>query len=345
MDRIKGAGHVNNRFVSEDAATNRPPTEITDAWMNGVQEELVAIATMNGAVLDPAVNTQARDAIVAYLQQWFATVLTGHMADADPHPVYLTVAEADAALLASFTSFLATVNLWSKGQAGAIVPLADAATVAVDLALANNFKVTLGGNRTLGNPPCRTNPCPPWPHFLPPTLGSGPYDPRAAWPIGAAQLRPNTALAAAGGADHYPDAPAAVINRQIGIQGEVGPTFHVEQGFDAGSAVGIEVSAAVADFYLHTVTTRSLYPCAFNLLKSRSCALASSHRMITPYCSRYLNPFLPSGCFEFAIVGLPIWRSCRADWRLAGLQLIYRPAAWALDGQADVFRFRQLSVA
>lgn len=57
-----------------------------------------------------------------------------------------------AALVAAFTSFLATVNLWSKGQAGAIVTLADAATVAVDLSLANNFKVTLAGNRTLGNP-------------------------------------------------------------------------------------------------------------------------------------------------------------------------------------------------
>lgn len=68
MDRINGAGHIGNRFVAEDLATNRPPTEITPEWMNSVQEELVAIATMNGAPLNPAVLTQARDAIVAYLQ-------------------------------------------------------------------------------------------------------------------------------------------------------------------------------------------------------------------------------------------------------------------------------------
>ena len=37
----------------------------------------------------------------------------------------------------------------------AVVPLTDAATIAVNAALGNDFRVTLGGNRTLGNP---TNP-------------------------------------------------------------------------------------------------------------------------------------------------------------------------------------------
>ncbi len=68
MDRINGAGHVDHMFVAEDPATLRPPTEITPEWMNTVQEELVAIATMNGAALNPAVNTQSRDAITAYFQ-------------------------------------------------------------------------------------------------------------------------------------------------------------------------------------------------------------------------------------------------------------------------------------
>ena len=36
--------------------------------------------------------------------------------------------------------------------AAAIIGLTDAATIAVDMSLANNFSVTLGGNRTLGNP-------------------------------------------------------------------------------------------------------------------------------------------------------------------------------------------------
>ncbi|BCB28443.1 hypothetical protein SKTS_33290 [Sulfurimicrobium lacus] len=68
MDRINGAGHVDHLFVAEDPATNRPPTEITAEWMNNLQEEVVAIATMDGGALNPAVKTQARDAIVAFFQ-------------------------------------------------------------------------------------------------------------------------------------------------------------------------------------------------------------------------------------------------------------------------------------
>lgn len=47
---------------------------------------------------------------------------------------------------------LAAVNVWSKGQRGAIVTLTDGATIAVDMSLGNNFRVVLGGNRTLGHP-------------------------------------------------------------------------------------------------------------------------------------------------------------------------------------------------
>lgn len=44
------------------------------------------------------------------------------------------------------------VNLFTKAQRGAVVALTDAATIAVDLSLANNYSVTLAGNRTLGAP-------------------------------------------------------------------------------------------------------------------------------------------------------------------------------------------------
>lgn len=45
-----------------------------------------------------------------------------------------------------------TANTWTKAQRGAFVTLTDAATVAIDLSLANNYNLTLGGNRTLGVP-------------------------------------------------------------------------------------------------------------------------------------------------------------------------------------------------
>lgn len=47
------------------------------------------------------------------------------------------------------TGYLAPPETWS---ALAPVALADAATIALDLATGINFTVTLGGNRTLGNP-------------------------------------------------------------------------------------------------------------------------------------------------------------------------------------------------
>lgn len=58
MDRINGAGHVNRRFVTEDAATSRPPTEVTDTWLNGIQEEIAAVIEGAGVVLSSASNTQ-----------------------------------------------------------------------------------------------------------------------------------------------------------------------------------------------------------------------------------------------------------------------------------------------
>jgi hypothetical protein len=41
---------------------------------------------------------------------------------------------------------------YTAGQRGEITTLTDAATIAVDFADSNNFSVTLGGGRTLGNP-------------------------------------------------------------------------------------------------------------------------------------------------------------------------------------------------
>ena len=47
---------------------------------------------------------------------------------------------------------LESVQTFTAGQIAEVTTLTDAATVAVDLSLSNNFTLTLGGNRTLGNP-------------------------------------------------------------------------------------------------------------------------------------------------------------------------------------------------
>ena len=44
------------------------------------------------------------------------------------------------------------VNSFTAAQRGAITALTDGATITPDFALANNFSVALGGNRTLANP-------------------------------------------------------------------------------------------------------------------------------------------------------------------------------------------------
>jgi hypothetical protein len=44
------------------------------------------------------------------------------------------------------------VQVFTAAQRGAITALTDGATITPDFAVANNFSVTLGGNRTLANP-------------------------------------------------------------------------------------------------------------------------------------------------------------------------------------------------
>ena len=47
---------------------------------------------------------------------------------------------------------LAVTQTFTKAQRGSISALTDGATITADFAAANNFSVTLGGNRTLANP-------------------------------------------------------------------------------------------------------------------------------------------------------------------------------------------------
>lgn len=64
MDRTNGAGNVGRMFVAEDIATNRPPTEVTAAWLNAIQEEIAGTIEGSGAALNPASNAQLLAAIV-----------------------------------------------------------------------------------------------------------------------------------------------------------------------------------------------------------------------------------------------------------------------------------------
>ena len=57
---------------------------------------------------------------------------------------------------ANAAATLTAVQTFTAGQRGEVTALTDAASIATDLALSNNFAITLGGNRTLANPSSTT---------------------------------------------------------------------------------------------------------------------------------------------------------------------------------------------
>ena len=57
-----------------------------------------------------------------------------------------------AAIKANAAATLTAVQTFTAGQRGEVTALTDASSIATNLALSNNFSVTLAGNRTLANP-------------------------------------------------------------------------------------------------------------------------------------------------------------------------------------------------
>jgi hypothetical protein len=63
-----------------------------------------------------------------------------------------TAADGDGGLYADVEHIHGMPSAWPSAEAPAVVALTDAATIAVNAALGNVFRVTLAGNRTLGAP-------------------------------------------------------------------------------------------------------------------------------------------------------------------------------------------------
>lgn len=108
--------------------------------LNGVVLEVpadVAASTGNSVVL--SVAAAAGDELNIYA---FATFTVANT---------YTQAQADAKF-----AQVAANNTFTAAQRGAISALTDGATITPDFAVANNFSVTLGGNRTLANPTNQT---------------------------------------------------------------------------------------------------------------------------------------------------------------------------------------------
>ena len=83
-------------------------------------------------------------------------IFEGATADANETTLTVTDPTADRTITlpdaTTTVAGLAVAQAFTKGQAGTPVALTDASSVAVDLSLANNFTLTLAGNRTLAAP-------------------------------------------------------------------------------------------------------------------------------------------------------------------------------------------------
>lgn len=113
MDRTSAAGHVNRMFVSEDLATNRPPTAMSPVDFNAWQEEIVNVIEGSDIVPSAADNSQLLQALVAR----FATIsaMNSQITDAvaalvNSSPSALDTLNELAAALGSDPNFAASVN-------------------------------------------------------------------------------------------------------------------------------------------------------------------------------------------------------------------------------------------
>ncbi|MDT4328552.1 gp53-like domain-containing protein [Methylomonas sp. MS20] len=73
MHRIDGAGHVGHMFVTEDAPTSRPPTEVTADWLNAIQEEICNFIESTGTVLNKFSNNQLLSVLTGGFQASMTT--------------------------------------------------------------------------------------------------------------------------------------------------------------------------------------------------------------------------------------------------------------------------------
>jgi len=97
-----------------------------------------ALSRAGGAMTGPITTNSTFDGVDVAARDAVLTTTTNTANTAN------TTANAAATLTA--------VQTFTAGQRGEVTALTDAASIATDLALSNNFSVTLAGNRTLANP-------------------------------------------------------------------------------------------------------------------------------------------------------------------------------------------------
>ena len=131
----------------------------TDAAGTGV--EFTSDVDIPGTLdVTGAVTLDSTLQVVGNISTDASLIFEGSTADAFETTVSVTDPTADRTITlpdaTTTVAGLAVAQSFTKAQRGTVVSLTDAATIAVDLSLGNNFSVTLAGNRTLGAPTNQT---------------------------------------------------------------------------------------------------------------------------------------------------------------------------------------------
>ena len=126
-------------------------TKITDG---GVATVDIADDAVTSAKLANAINTDIATGVAALPKSGGA--MTGAITTNSTFDG-VDIATRDAVLTsttntANAAASLSAAQTFTAGQRGEITALTDASSIATNLALSNNFSVTLGGSRTLANP-------------------------------------------------------------------------------------------------------------------------------------------------------------------------------------------------
>lgn len=145
LDLYDGQGN----YPFSGSASFVPSAVLTDAGVEIVGQQPITAVFRAGSV--PSVKLLATDNSGPVPAGWTWQVsFSGITGAPSPFSFFLPFTGGSSQLLSSL------VPVASGTAFGAIVPavvtLTDAATIAVDASLGNLFRVTLGGDRTLGNP-------------------------------------------------------------------------------------------------------------------------------------------------------------------------------------------------
>lgn len=154
---VTGAAVFDSTVRATGAATLSSTLGVTGATTLSSTLGVTGAATLSSTLGVTGAATFSSTALFTGAATFNSTIIfEGSTADANETTLTVEDPTADRTITlpdaTTTVAGLAVVQSFTKAQRGTPVALTDAATIAVDLSLGNNFTVTLAGNRTLGAP-------------------------------------------------------------------------------------------------------------------------------------------------------------------------------------------------